>query len=376
MATSVQIRQKIADVIAKRSRIDQDLSSAETKKATKEAEAADKTARASRTNSQSTANMYLRQADTARKAALDEGKKVADLSKKRAAHSKEEARLNRDLTEALKREAATDKREADKARKAREQEDRKRETERKAAERRTQQDRVRADQQQRAESLRTEELIAATEGRLSEQIESLRNPQNESLRILYATASPDGDLRVSQEIRRVKIAVATALHRDSIDIEHAPDVTPSDLLDHLTRFQPHVIHFSGHANGDVLVFDDGTLEGGERVIPISLFMDAVSAPDQKPSLVVLNACESAENLEALLGGVPLAIGMAASVGDADAIVFATRFYRAVADGQTVESALTISRVEMQMNGLPDHDLPTIVAAPGVDPSDVRLVLPS
>ncbi|ROR90936.1 CHAT domain-containing protein [Nocardioides aurantiacus] len=376
MTTSVQARQKIAEVVTKRSKVDQDLGAAEQKKATKEAEAADKASRAAKATSPANTRMYDRQADQARNAAIAEGKKIAALAKKRADLSKEEARHSKTLTEALKREAASDKRDADKAQRARQQEDRKREAQRKTDERARQQERIRAEQQRRAEQHATDTRISQTEERLTAQIDALRPPQQENLRILYATATPDGDLRVSQEIRRVKNAVVAALHRDLVDIEYAPDVTADDLLNYLTSFQPHVVHFSGHANEDVLVFDDGSLEGGQgRAIPIDLFMRAVTAPDHQPSLVVLNACESATNLEALLSGVPIAIGMAASVGDPDAITFATRFYRSIADGQTIESALAVARVDMEMNGLADHDLPTLVTAPGIDAATVRLVLP-
>ena len=62
--------------------------------------------------------------------------------------------------------------------------------------------------------------------------------------------------------------------------------------------------------------------------------------------------------------------MADTIGDVDAITFATRFYRSLAESQSVAAA----RAEMEMNGLPDHDLPTIVTLPGVDPADIRLVI--
>jgi hypothetical protein len=376
MATSAQIRKKIADLASKRSKVDQDLGTAERKKSAKEAEAADKESRGTRSSSPATARMYQRQADTARNTALAEGKKIANLSKKRADLSKDEARLSKELTDALKRETDAEKRGAEKTRRAREQEDRRREAERRAEDRKRQQERLRAEQQRQDDQRETNSRINETEQRLTAQIAALRNPKRENLRILYATATPEGELRVSQEIRRVKAAVSSALHRDIVDIEHAPDVTPDDLLNYLTTFTPHVVHFSGHADQDVLVFDDGTVDGdGGREIPIELFMRAVSTPDRKPSLVVLNACDSATNLEMFLAGVPIAIGMSASIGDADAITFATRFYRSIADGQTIEGALAIARVDMEMNGLADHELPKLVTAPRVDASTVQLVLP-
>lgn len=193
---------------------------------------------------------------------------------------------------------------------------------------------------------------------------------------MYATASSEGDLRVAQEIRRVKQGISAALHRDLVEIEHASDITVADLLDYLSSFQPHVVHFSGHANEEVLVFDEGDLEAGHgRQVPIDAFMTALGAPDRPPVLVVLNACHSAAHLRALLGGIPMAIGMSDAVGDVDAIIFATRFYRAVADGQSVGAALDLARMDMRMNGLTDSDLPTLVIAEGLDARDARLVVP-
>lgn len=91
-------------------------------------------------------------------------------------------------------------------------------------------------------------------------------------------------------------------------------------------------------------------------------------------LVVLNACESAGQLQSLLGKVPLAIGMTDSIGDLDAMTFATRFDRSLAEGQSVTAALATARADMEMNGLPDHDLPVLATVNGVDPSAVRLVI--
>jgi hypothetical protein len=78
----------------KRAKIEQGISDAERRKATKEGEAQDKEAKASRTTSASMAALYKRQAESARKVAVSEGTKIAALAKKRAELSKEEVRLN------------------------------------------------------------------------------------------------------------------------------------------------------------------------------------------------------------------------------------------------------------------------------------------
>lgn len=56
------------------------------------------------------------------------------------------------------------------------------------------------------------------------------------------------------------------------------------------------------------------------------------------------------------------------------ITFTTRFYRSIADGSPSSSALAVARVDMEMDGLPDHNLPTLITAPGIGAGAVYLVL--
>ncbi len=210
------------------------------------------------------------------------------------------------------------------------------------------------------------------------EIATLREPKAEELRILYATSSADKDrpLRVDQEMRRVKAAVRASTHRDLVVIEHLPAATANDVLDALVAFRPHVVHFSGHANESVLAFDEGTDGYGPHKghrIGAELFKELLESTDEAPTLVVLNACSSAAHLDSLLGKITMAVGMDDTIGDVDAIVFATRFYATLAEGQSVEAALTTARVDMKLNGLPDHDLPTLRAVAGIDPANVRLI---
>jgi CHAT domain len=204
----------------------------------------------------------------------------------------------------------------------------------------------------------------------------LRPPQPEPLRILYLTAASRGDLRVDEEMRRVKAGVQAATHRDLVQIEHKPAATSLDLLDGLTRFKPHVVHFSGHADETVLVFDTGSDNPGPgQRMSAGGFARAISAVDAPPTLVVLNACRSEAQLSGLLDAVPLAIGMSDNIGDADAMAFAARFYATVADGQSVEGAYRVAKVAMELSGLPDADLPILVNDPAVNPAKVVLVIP-
>ncbi|GAA1021515.1 hypothetical protein Aple_073420 [Acrocarpospora pleiomorpha] len=201
-------------------------------------------------------------------------------------------------------------------------------------------------------------------------------PRAEGLRVLYLTVSSRGDLRVDAEIKRVRAGVRAAVHRDAVRIEHLAAATVSDLLDGLTRFVPHVVHFSGHATRRTLVFDSGDdARGPGRPVEAESFARAMGAVDSPPRLVVLNACESAAQLAGLLTAVPMAIGMSDRIRDPDAIAFASRLYVALADGQSVRGAFQLGRAQLALSERPGADFPVLAHDPAVDPASVVLVAP-
>jgi hypothetical protein len=203
-------------------------------------------------------------------------------------------------------------------------------------------------------------------------------PYTEALRVLYLTASSHGDLRVDEEIRKVKAAVRAALHRDLVHIEHLPAATLDDLLDGLSRVVPHVVSFSGHADEDLLEFDTGAdVRGSGHSLPAEVFAQAMDAVDIPPQLVVLNACKSNAQLADLVQMVPFAVGMRGSIGDPAAIAFAARFYAALTDGQSVRGAYRLAKVQLAGNGrtLNDAVRPILEHAPDANPADAVLVVP-
>jgi hypothetical protein len=361
-----QIRRQIDEVVRKRADAEKRLADARRAQANKEAAAASFRSKADKTSSASSAQSYRRQAESAQKEAIAQGKKGGNASATIAACGKKEADLSRSLSSAL----AQERRDEARARQQQEAED-------KRARRRLAEAERRAHERERlVERARTDALVSATEEKLSRQIRQLHPPRPERLRILYVTASPEGDLRVDKEIRRVKRGVKSATLRELVQIEHLSAATPSDLLDGLSGFRPHVVHFSGHAGEDALVFDtDAKSDNPGHEVSRDLFARAIRAVDEPPSLVVLNACRSETHLGGLLEVIPLAIGMTDEVGDPDAMSFAARFYTAIADGQSVSSAYEAARVQMELDGMPDADLPVLRAQEGVDAGDVVLVIP-
>lgn len=215
-------------------------------------------------------------------------------------------------------------------------------------------------------------------------------PEPEKLRVLYLTSNPqstestvidpDGSLhengtwlRVDQEVRQVKQSIQKSRFRDLLDVEHLPAATHQDLVDGLNEHRPHLVHFSGHADGGGLLMENTAGDQSGEGINFDLLARTLAATDTPPSVVVLNACESLSGAEELLRICPIVIGMSDSIGDLAAVAFASAFYAAIASAQSISSALEQAKISMTGVSLGASELPEIRTREGVDPSLLVLV---
>lgn len=113
------------------------------------------------------------------------------------------------------------------------------------------------------------------------------------------------------------------------------------------------------------------------IVTATAFANAIRATDDPPLLVLLNSCNSASQIDALVEQVvPFAIGMADEIGDGDAINYAAQFYASIANGQSINSAHLAGKVRLELDGLDGAELPTLAWAPDVDPAATILVKPT
>ncbi|MFG2882825.1 CHAT domain-containing protein [Streptomyces sp. NPDC048297] len=219
------------------------------------------------------------------------------------------------------------------------------------------------------------ELVGPTREPAPTTARAAREPRPEKLRILMLASSGEGDLRVPREQKKIREAVERGRHADHVEFDFRPAATTGDLLDGITRFRPHVVHFSGHSNEDLIVFEqdvDSFNDGA--VVTAGAFAKAVGATDDPPVLVVLNSCRSAGQIEHLADAItPFAIGMTDSVDDLAAITYAAQFYAAIANGQSIGAAHASGQAAVELEGLPGSDLPTLVHTEGLNPWTTHLV---
>lgn len=320
------------------------------KESGKRAAAAKARGAAAKSSSATTQRSKLRDAARYEREAASAGAEATRWDRRATGYAKDEITIGKELTRAETAEA-------------------------RAADRDRQRDAKRAEQRAAAERAEVDTRINETEQAVTEAIRQLREPKPEKLRILLLGASSEGDLRVGREQARIRKAVEAALHRDYVDFDARPAATTADLLDGITRFRPHVVHFSGHSSSTLIAFEDDLDEAHESVIVTAkAFSSAIQATDDPPLLVLMNSCNSADQIEDLIDQVvPFAIGMADSIADADAISYAAQFYAAIANGQSVRSAHLSGRAALELAGLDGADLPTLVCAEDVDPARAILV---
>lgn len=339
----------------RKQRVDADTKANEyiAKESKKRGEASKAREAAAKTSNATVRKNKLKNADDKEKAAVAAGKEASKWLKKASDYAKAEVTLQKNL-------ARSERAEAD------------------AAERRRKREQQLVERERAAEREVLTQRISDTRSAVEQVRRELPEPKPEKLRVLLLGASSEGDLRVGREQRRIQIAVQSALHREQIEIEARPAATAGDLLESIGRFRPHVVHFSGHSNEDVLVFEEDRDEPHHGVaVSARAFASAIQATDDKPLLVILNSCKSAAQINSLVEeATPFAIGMMESVQDGDAINYAAAFYTSTANGQSIRSSHLAGQAALEITGLEGDELPTLVWASDVDPATTILVKPT
>ena len=178
--------------------------------------------------------------------------------------------------------------------------------------------------------------------------------------ILMLAANPQNSvsLRLQEEERDIKERLRLAGYGTE-PIKTAVAVRPRDIQQAMLDFKPQIIHFSGHgADEDGLVFEDidgqFKLIGGEDLADLfDLFSDRIEC-------VVLNACYSETQAEAIRQNIKYVIGMNQAIGDRGAIEFAVGFYSAIGAGESYEFAFKLGCNAIRLAGIKEYATPKLL----------------
>ena len=144
-----------------------------------------------------------------------------------------------------------------------------------------------------------------------------------------------------------------------------------DLQNHLLRHQPDILHFSGHGSkANEIILEDEF--GNSRPIPTHALSRLFSLLKDNIRCVVLNACYSEQQAQAIAEHIDCVIGMSKAISDTAAVSFATAFYQALGYGRDIETAFELGCTQIDLEDLCEQDTPRLLAV-NTDPQKVFLV---
>ncbi|MGC1310466.1 MAG: AAA-like domain-containing protein [Phormidesmis sp.] len=183
-------------------------------------------------------------------------------------------------------------------------------------------------------------------------------PADKTILILAANPSDTTRLRLPEEVREIEAGLNLSTGRDRFNLISQGAVRPEDLRRSLLKHQPQVVHFSGHGAGEQgLIFED---DHGQAK-PIST--DALARLfGLCPSVecVLLNACYSQVQAQAIGQHVEYVVGMNDAIGDRAAIKFAVGFYDALGYGRSVPEAYEFGLAAIDLDGIDETATPVLL----------------
>ncbi|ASC73224.1 hypothetical protein XM38_041860 [Halomicronema hongdechloris C2206] len=182
---------------------------------------------------------------------------------------------------------------------------------------------------------------------------------SKSILLLAANPKGTGSLRLQEEEREIKERLRLAGY-GKVPINSTGATRTRDIQQAMLDFKPQVVHFTGHGSGkDGLAFED--VAGNLKLIGSDALANLFKLFSNHVECVVLNACYSEFQAEAIAQHIDYVIGMNQAIGDRAAIEFSVGFYTALGAGESVEFAYELGCNAIQLEGIPEHLTPVLFA---------------
>lgn len=194
-------------------------------------------------------------------------------------------------------------------------------------------------------------------------------------RISFFASNPQttSQLALDEEQRAIKLALRGAKYRDAFRFQTHWAVRADDLRHALLDDEPVIVHFSGHGEGDQGIILHSDNAARQAHLHAAALAGLFRVLKQNIRLVVLNACYSEVQAQAIVQEIDVVVGMSSAIGDEAARVFAGAFYCGLAFGKSVQVAFDLGVNALQISGIDETSTPKLLTRPGVDASKVVLV---
>ncbi len=185
-------------------------------------------------------------------------------------------------------------------------------------------------------------------------------------KILILAANPEetDKLRLDEEARDIKEGLRQSKERDRFTIDAEWAVRPRDIRRVVLYSRPQIVHFSGHGSEDGgLAFED--MVGKIQLVPPQALANLFKLFSEHVECVLLNACYSENQADAISQHIDFVIGMNKGIGDRAAIEFSVGFYDALGAGYSVETAYEFGCNAIHMAGISEHLTPILKCKKGL-----------
>ena len=179
-------------------------------------------------------------------------------------------------------------------------------------------------------------------------------------KILLLSANPTdtSKLRLDEEVRKIQAGLERAKGREEFKIISKLAVRTEDLRRALLDHEPQIVHFSGHGAGDRgLALEDNS--GQMQLVSAQSLARLFKLFQDKIECVVLNACYSEVQAEAIHQHIDYVIGMNQAIGDKAAINFAVGFYDALGAGRNIEDGFEFGCASIDLENIPESSTPVL-----------------
>jgi predicted nucleotide-binding protein len=200
------------------------------------------------------------------------------------------------------------------------------------------------------------------------------------IRLLFLAANPEGTapLELDREFTTIDKTLSDHKVREKFELIKEAHASFSKLVSHIYRHAPNIIHFTGNATSECLIFEN---EHGE--------IDQVNSDRLRETFriiskkipvrcVILNACDSVNVAQAISEYVDCAIGISGMISDRAAIMFSSYFYEGLANRMSVIEAVEYSEIKLKnvdnkIGDLNESVMPKIYSRSGVDLSKIVIL---
>jgi hypothetical protein len=176
--------------------------------------------------------------------------------------------------------------------------------------------------------------------------------------ILSANPKDTNKLRLDEEVRNIQAALKRAKNREQFEIFTEWAIRVEDLRRTLLDHQPTIVHFSGHGSGTTgLVLENNS--GQMQLVSSESLARLFKLFQKKIECVLLNACYSEVQADAIYQHIDCVIGMNRPIGDAAAIEFAVGFYDALGSGSSYDDCFEVGCASIDLEGIPESKTPVL-----------------